>query len=167
MDLVRAWDLGCSQTEHLGPMPGGLFFAHGDVNDLPLGAAVTTHDLGWLVSHGRVFVADAEKMESYFIYRVEDDARDPMPWCAERGMFVRDFSVQGEFRFRWAGVWMEIESIKSLPAFSAEFCEDYDSPTGGSMRYSPFLPEFYWLPESSDVLADFIAEFRPNTGAAE
>lgn len=69
MRLKRHWKLEReNKMTHLGPCPGGWFFAHAVCNDLPADRERTsTHDLAWMLDHGRVWIANAE---------AEDEARE-------------------------------------------------------------------------------------------
>ena len=69
MKLKRYWKLeGDKKMSHLGPCPGGLFFAHETCNDLPADRERTSvHDLAWMLDHGQVWIANAE---------AEDEARE-------------------------------------------------------------------------------------------
>jgi hypothetical protein len=74
--LKRYWKMDRSKKmSHLGPCPGGLFFAHADHNDLPgYGTWTSSHDLAWMLDHGRVWVANAEAEAQHWteIHSVED-----------------------------------------------------------------------------------------------
>lgn len=63
MRLKRYWKMDRdSKMSHLGPCPGGWFFAHETCNDLPGdGSWTSVHDLAWMLDHGRVWVANAER----------------------------------------------------------------------------------------------------------
>ena len=69
MRLKRHWKLERDKKmSHLGPCPGGLFFAHETCNDLPADRERTSvHDLAWMLDHGQVWIANAE---------AEDEARE-------------------------------------------------------------------------------------------
>lgn len=76
MRLKRYWKMDRdSKMSHLGPCPGGWFFAHETCNDLPGdGAWTSVHDLAWMLDHGRVWLsnAEAETREWREIRSVED-----------------------------------------------------------------------------------------------
>jgi hypothetical protein len=67
--LKRHWRLNKdNKMYHLGPCPGGWFFAHAVHNDLPADRERTSvHDLAWMLDHGRVWLSNAE---------AEDEARE-------------------------------------------------------------------------------------------
>ena len=44
--------------------------------------------------------------------------------------------------------WKEITSIRDLPKFKAVFGDSYDSCMSGWF-ISPFMPQFYWVPNNS------------------
>ena len=69
MKLKRHWRLDRdNKMVHIGPCPGGWFFAHAVCNDLPADRERTSvHDLAWMLDHGRVWLSNAE---------AEDEARE-------------------------------------------------------------------------------------------
>ena len=62
MTLIRRWDMR-EKHAHKGPVPGGVFFAHRDFNDLASywGREVSFADLPYLLRTGRVWIQDVER----------------------------------------------------------------------------------------------------------
>ena len=104
--LKRYWRLERDRKmTHLGPCPGGLFFAHADHNDLPgYGTWTSTHDLAWMLDHGRVWMTNAE---------AADEARE---WTEIHS--VEDLPVfESEFHEDWDSCTSTLSVYPYMPEF--------------------------------------------------